>query len=106
MPQLPVPIFDDVAAWVEQHLGHLICDPGVAALPARRGGQRASGVALAALDVTRYAQQRIQVHPRASRGSSMLSPYIRHRLLTVAEVAEAVAGAPSADRRKFVDELC
>ena len=99
-------MFDDVASWVEQHLGHLICDPGLAAPPARHGGQRASGVALAALDVTGYAQQRIQVHPRASRGSSMLSPYIRHRLLTVAEVAEAVAGAPSADRRKFVDELC
>ena len=105
MPQLPVPMFDDVAAWVEQHLGHLVCDPGVAALPVRRGGQRAADAALASLDITGYAKRRSQVHPMSARGASVLSPYIRHGLISLAEAVAAVAGAPSADQRKFVDEL-
>ena len=105
MPRLPVPMFDDVAAWVEQHLGHLICDPGVAALPVRRGGQRAADAALASLDITGYAKRRSQVHPMSARGASVLSPYIRHGLISLAEAVAAVEGAPFADRRKFVDEL-
>ena len=105
MPRLPVPMFDDVAAWVEQHLGHLVCDPGVAALPVRRGGQRAADAALASLDITGYAKRRSQVHPMSARGASVLSPYIRHGLISLAEAVAAVAGAPSADQRKFVDEL-
>ena len=35
----------------------------------------------------------------------MLSPYVRHGLITLAEATDAVATAPPADRRKFVDEL-
>ena len=54
---------------------------------------------------TGYAKRRSQVHPAHSRASTALSPYIRHGLITLAEAADAVGGAPAADRRKFVDEL-
>ena len=105
MPHLPNPGFDDASGWVARHLGHLVCDRGADARPARRGGQRAADAALAALDVTGYAKRRSQVHPAHSRASTALSPYIRHGLITLAEAAAAVGGAPAADRRKFVDEL-
>ena len=105
MPQLPNLSIDDAASWVAQHLGHLVCDSGAVAIPARRGGQRAADAALAALDVTGYAKRRSQVHPLQRRGATVLSPYIRHGLLTLAEASAAVAGAPAADRRKFIDEL-
>ena len=105
VPDLPVPTFETAAGWVEQHLGHLVCDPGVNAQPARRGGQRAADAALAALDITGYAKRRSQVDPPLSRGATALSPYIRHGLITLAEAVAAVSDAPEADRRKFVDEL-
>lgn len=105
MSLLPVPPFDGAGAWVERHLGHLVCDPGVAARPARRGGQRAADAALATLDVTGYAARRRQVDPPAARGATVLSPYIRHGLITLAEAIEAAARAPIADRDKFVDEV-
>ena len=35
----------------------------------------------------------------------MLSPYIRHNLLTLGEVHDAVQDAPFKDREKFRDEL-
>ena len=102
---LPIPTFDDAAGWVTEHLGHLVCDPDATAQPARRGGQRAADAALAALDVTGYAKLRSQVHPVRSRAATVLSPYIRHGLITLAEAAAAAAGAPAADKRKFIDEL-
>jgi deoxyribodipyrimidine photo-lyase len=105
MAELPIPAFESAAAWVAQHLGHLVCDPGAEARPARRGGQRAADAALAAIDITGYAKRRSQVHPPRSRGATVLSPYIRHGLITLAEATAAVRGAPAADRRKFVDEL-
>ena len=105
VPLLPVPNPDDVAGWVERHLGHLVCDPGASARPARRGGQRAADAALATLDVTGYAKRRSLVHPVRSRAATVLSPYIRHGLITLAEATDAAAAAPAPDRRKFVDEL-
>ncbi len=105
MSQLPNPTFQFATEWVAQHLGHLVCDPGADARPARRGGQPAADAALAALDVTGYAKRRSQVHPRSSRMATVLSPYIRHGMITLAEAIRAVDGAPAADRRKFVDEL-
>ncbi len=106
MSELPTPTFESATEWVTRHLGHLVCDPGgVEAQPARRGGQQAADAALAVLDISGYAKQRNQVHPARSRGATVLSPYIRHGLLTLAEAVEAVRSAPAADRRKFVDEL-
>ncbi|MFM7685794.1 MAG: FAD-binding domain-containing protein, partial [Actinomycetota bacterium] len=61
--------------------------------------------ALASLDITGYAKRRSEVHPPRRRGATVLSPYIRHGLITISEATAAVAGAPYADRQKFVDEL-
>jgi deoxyribodipyrimidine photo-lyase len=69
------------------------------------GGQTAANAALATLDITHYAQMRSEVLPRARRGASVLSPYIRHNLLTLGQVHHAVKDAPSKDREKFRDEL-
>ena len=105
MPELPTPTSESVVAWVAAHLGHLVCDPGAEPRPARRGGQRAADAALAALDVTGYAKRRSQVDPPDRRGATVLSPYIRHGLLTLHEAVDAVGDAPAADRRRFVDEV-
>jgi deoxyribodipyrimidine photo-lyase len=69
------------------------------------GGQTAADAALANLDITGYAAKRSEVLPHSARGASVLSPYIRHNLLTLGEVFAAVARAPYQDREKFRDEL-
>jgi len=70
-----------------------------------KGGQSAANQALASLDISGYAKDRSQVLPVESRGASVLSPYIRHNLLTLQQVWDHVAKAPFADREKFRDEL-
>lgn len=70
-----------------------------------RGGQSAANEALARLDITRYAEDRSEVLPREKRGATVLSPYIRHNLLTLSQVYSAVKDAPFKDREKFRDEL-
>jgi deoxyribodipyrimidine photo-lyase len=70
-----------------------------------KGGQSAADEALASLDISGYAKNRSEVLPLASRGASVLSPYIRHNLLPLQRVWDAVAKAPFADREKFRDEL-
>jgi deoxyribodipyrimidine photo-lyase len=69
------------------------------------GGQTAANAALKNLDITGYAHHRSQVLPRDDRGASVLSPYIRHNMLTLRDVYQAVRNAPSKDREKFQDEL-
>ncbi|MEO0024909.1 MAG: hypothetical protein RL196_1350, partial [Actinomycetota bacterium] len=70
-----------------------------------RGGQTAANEALAELDITRYAADRSEVLPVSRRGATVLSPYIRHNLLTLKQVWVAVETAPWRDREKFQDEL-
>lgn len=69
------------------------------------GGQGAADAALAEFDVHGYASRRNDVWPRDRRGASALSPYIRHGLLTLRRVWEAVEGGPSRDVARFRDEL-
>lgn len=69
------------------------------------GGQSAANMALANLDITRYAEDRSEVLPLERRGATVLSPYIRHNLLTLTQVYKAVKDAPFKDREKFRDEL-
>lgn len=69
------------------------------------GGQSAANAALANLDITGYAAMRSEVLPVSKRGASVLSPYIRHNLLTLNQVYSAVKNAPYKDREKFRDEL-
>ena len=70
-----------------------------------RGGQTAADAALATLDITGYAAKRSEVLPRERRGATVLSPYIRHNLLTLSQVWHHVHDAPARDREKFRDEL-
>jgi deoxyribodipyrimidine photo-lyase len=69
------------------------------------GGQAAADAALARLNISGYASNRSEVLPREDRGATVLSPYIRHNLLTLREVHDATAKAPYKDREKFHDEL-
>lgn len=78
---------------------------GELGLSSIKGGQTAADQALATLDITGYAAKRSEVLPRSRRGASVLSPYIRHNLLTLPQVHRAVKTAPYKDREKFQDEL-
>ncbi len=104
---LPLPPAHDVAAaarFVADHLGGLVADE-VRASPRFRGGQAAADTALAALDITGYAARRNEVWPTERRGATAVSPYVRHGLLTLQELWDAVADAPPKDRSKYRDEL-
>ncbi len=70
-----------------------------------RGGQSAADKALRELDIRGYAANRSEVLPVARRGASVLSPYIRHNLITLKQAWAAVEDAPHSDREKFRDEL-
>ncbi len=96
----------DVADWVARHLGDLTREGPDGVRPgALRGGQTAADTALAGLDVAGYARSRSTVLPRKRQGATRMSPYIRHGLLTLPEVWDAVADAPERDRGKYRDEL-
>jgi len=101
---LPLPEIDSAASWVAAHLAGLFTDEPT---PSARftGGQQAADAALGAFDVTGYAVKRNEVLPAESRGASYLSPYIRHGLLPLRTVWEAVADGPARDVAKFRDEL-
>ncbi|MFP4311567.1 MAG: FAD-binding domain-containing protein [Nitriliruptoraceae bacterium] len=104
---LPLPPAHDVAAaerFVADHLGGLVADE-VRASPRLRGGQTAADAALAALDVTGYAARRNEVWPADRRGASAVSPYVRHGLLDLPTLWDAVADAPGKDRARYRDEL-
>lgn len=73
--------------------------------PTIAGGQSAANRALENLDITRYADQRSEVLPYEKRGATMLSPYIRHNILTLDQMYKAVKEAPYKDREKYRDEL-
>jgi deoxyribodipyrimidine photo-lyase len=78
---------------------------GELGLSSIHGGQSAANEALANLDITRYAEDRSEVLPREKRGATVLSPYIRHNILTLKQVYSAVKDVPFKDREKFRDEL-
>lgn len=103
MIQLPTPRVSGAPEWAREHLGDLAV--GSWEPSGWRGGQSAADEALAAFDARGYAAGRNEVWPVERRGSSRLSPYIRHGLITLPRAWEAVAGAPDRDRDKFRDEL-
>lgn len=70
-----------------------------------QGGQTAANQALASLNLRGYARNRSEVLPIKNRGATVLSPYIRHNLLTLKELWDYAATAPADDRDKFRDEL-
>ena len=95
---------DAAVDFVARHLVR-VCGDDVVASPAFRGEQSAADEALAGFSVRGYASRRNQVWPPSSRGASRLSPYIRHGLLALSEVWDAVEGGPARDVAKFRDEL-
>lgn len=113
MPLLPAPpalgegaTTDDVVAWVARHLGDLALEgPEGVRAGGLRGGQPAADAALALLDVRGYSRSRSQVLPRSRRGATRMSPYVRHGLVPLPDLWDAVADAPAPDRRKYRDEL-
>jgi deoxyribodipyrimidine photo-lyase len=104
MTRLPTPTLADAVDWTAEHLGHLTCD-AVAKSGRFTGGQRAADEALATFDVTGYASKRNEVWPESRRGASALSPYIRHGLLQLPRIWDAVEGGPVRDVEKYRDEL-
>jgi deoxyribodipyrimidine photo-lyase len=101
--RLALPIPGAEVAWVAQHLGHLCCDSPMAS-GRFAGTQEAADVALQRFDVRGYAKRRNDVWPVSRRGASGLSPWIRHGLLSLPEVWEAMGGHGH-DGKKLRDEL-
>ncbi len=99
----PMPIDLPVLEIIEKNFGGLYS--GELGLSSIKGGQTAADQTLAQLDITGYAALRSEVLPKAKRGATVLSPYIRHNLLTLDQVYKAVKSAPYKDREKFRDEL-
>ncbi len=93
-----------VEQFVSETMGHLTASPVVGSRSIR-GGQLAADSALASFNVSGYASRRNEVAPQHRRGASRLSPYIRHGLLSLAEVWSAVGDGPARDVSKFRDEL-
>jgi len=97
-----IDIAQDAGALLKKHFTGLHSGGGVSSI---KGGQTAADNALANLDIHRYASDRSEVLPVNRRGATVLSPYIRHNLLTLQQVWDAVANAPTNDREKYRDEL-
>lgn len=92
----------DLADILQKEFETLHSGVGRSSIP---GGQSAADQALNELNISGYAKNRSQVLPLGDRGASVLSPYIRHNLLSLQRVWDHVAKAPFADREKFRDEL-
>lgn len=103
MLSISIQKMEDVLAIIERDFQGLYS--GALGVSSITGGQTAANEALANLDITGYANLRSQVFPKSSRGASMLSPYIRHNILTLSDVFQAVRKSPYKDREKFQDEL-
>jgi len=95
---------DSNQAICKKHFADLVCDEFTVSIFS--GGQTAADEKLASLDITGYAKKkRNNVYPERKRGSSYLSPYIRHGLLSLNEVWSVVEDYPYEDKVKFRDEL-
>lgn len=93
---------EEQAAYLAEALAGLFQGP---ARPSPiRGGRRAALRQLRAFRVQHYARTRNDV---VNRGVSMLSPYIRHGVLTLAEVRDSILSrfGHTPDTEKFVNEL-
>ncbi len=88
---------------IKKYFSGLCCDEFT--YPFLSGGQSNADNALNQLNINKYATKRNNVYPANSRGSSYLSPYIRHGLLSLSEVWKAVEKFEYKDRAKFQDEL-
>ncbi len=99
---LPIPEPGRRAAeqFVAAHLDGLYLEDEVVSSDRFRGGQSFADLALEALDITGYADNRNEAYPARDRGASGLSPYIRHGLLSLPGVWEAAGQAGGQGRRR------
>ena len=88
---------------INDHFTNLCCDNYTT--PFLKGGQSNADTALNQLNIDKYATKRNNVYPKSKRGSSYLSPYIRHGLLSLNDVWNAVDNFEYKDKTKFRDEL-
>lgn len=88
---------------IHKYFQGLVCDEF--SISIFSGGQSTADEKLNNIDITGYAKKRNNVYPTGKRGSSYLSPYIRHGLLTLKDVWHAVEKFPYEDKTKFRDEL-
>tara|TARA_Y100000022_G_scaffold186122_1_gene182491 strand:+ start:5760 stop:6959 length:1200 start_codon:yes stop_codon:yes gene_type:complete len=88
---------------IKEYFTNLCCDDYT--IPFLKGGQSNADSALNNLNIDKYATKRNNVYPKNKRGSSYLSPYIRHGLLSLIDVWNAVEKFEYKDKTKFQDEL-
>ncbi len=107
LPALPSADPEAARAWVQANLGDLVFEgsDAVVSSPRFRGGQQEADLILAGLNVRGYAAARNEVMPTAARGATAVSPYVRYGLITLRQLWDHVADAPSRDRTKYRDEL-
>ena len=96
-------IHDSNKLIIDKYFNNLTCDEYTESI--FTGGQSQADERLANLDIKGYSKRRNNVYPATTRGSSFLSPYIRHGLLNLPEVWKAVENFQNEDRTKFRDEL-
>ena len=70
-----------------------------------RGGQTAANEALANLSIKGYAKNRSEVLPVSDRGATVMSPYVRHNIISLQALWGWAASAAQWDREKYRDEL-
>ncbi len=91
-------------AFVEANLRHVVSGEVEPSLRFA-GGQSSADERLEAFDVSGYAASHNEVYPQPARGSSGISPYIRHGMLSLRQVWDHVADGPPRDVAKFRTEL-
>ena len=96
-------IHDSNKLIIDKYFNNLTCDEYTESV--FKGGQSQADERLANIDIKGYSKRRNNVYPATTRGSSFLSPYIRHGLLNLCEVWKAVDSFQFEDRAKFRDEL-
>ena len=69
------------------------------------GGQTAANLALSNLQLRGYAKDRSEVLPLDSRGATVMSPYVRHNIISLSTLWDVAGKAPQYDRDKYRDEL-
>lgn len=83
---VPINLNKDLPTIIERDFDGLFSgEVGVSSIA---GGQSAAN-----LDISGYANNRSQVLPKNRRGATVLSPYIRHNILTLGQVYRAVKTA-------------
>jgi deoxyribodipyrimidine photo-lyase len=95
-------ITTDAEQLVAQVFSGLHSGGGRSSIP---GGQTAANLALSDLQLRGYAKNRSEVLPVDSRGATVMSPYVRHNIISLSTLWDVAGKAPQYDRDKYRDEL-